>query len=65
VRGVLDRRGLTVTKVQVYADDRAVRVTALARKAHVSALQLDVNAATGGWFGGVTVTVRETELVDS
>ena len=29
-------------------------------KLHVSALQLDVNAAVGGWFGALTVTECDT-----
>ena len=32
-------------------------------KLQVSPLQLEVNAATGGWFAGVGATVWVTELV--
>ena len=31
-------------------------------KLQVSPLQLEVNAALGGWFAGLTVTVFETEF---
>jgi len=32
-------------------------------KVQVSPLQLELNAATGTWFGGLTVTLCETEAV--
>ena len=32
-------------------------------KLQVRALQLELNAAVGGWFAGVTVTVFETVFV--